>query len=130
MKYRILLALFIIALTASLILSLIPVSQICDPNEGCDVVQHSSYSKTLGIKNSYFGILIFALGSLLIYSQIRKPTQKKRKLIHAIVIAGSIGAIYLIYIQKFVLNAFCKYCMTIDISLLVALLVIIFNWKK
>ncbi len=130
MKYKLLLILFLIALVTSIILSSIPVSQICDPNKGCDIVQHSSYSTTFGIKSSYFGIVIFALGSLLIYSQIKRPTKKKRKFIHAMVIIGSLSALYLIYVQKFILSAYCKYCMTIDISLLIALLVVIFYWKK
>jgi uncharacterized membrane protein len=130
MKYKILLALFVIALATSIVLSSIPESQICDPTKGCDVVQHSSYSTTFGIKNSYFGIIIFAIGSLLIYSQIKRPTSKKRSLIHAMVIIGSVFALYLIYIQEFILNAYCKYCMIIDLGLLAALLVLIFNWRK
>ena len=130
MKYKILLILFLITLVISIVLSSLPVSQICDPAKGCDVVQHSSYSTIFGIKNSYFGIVIFSIGFLLIYSQIKRPTIKKRNLIHIMVILGSLGALYLIYVQKFILSAYCKYCIAIDISLLLALLVVIFNWKK
>ena len=129
-KYKILLALFLIAFVSSLILSLVPVSQICDPGKGCDVVQHSKYNYTFGIKNSYFGVAIFALGVFLIFSHIHHPTKIKKNLIHLAVITGVIIALYFIYLQSFVLNAYCKYCMIVDLSLLAALILIIFKWKE
>lgn len=130
MKYRILFWLFLFSLIVSLILSLTPISEICDPGKGCEVVQHSSYASTLGIKNSHYGSVIFALALLLIISHIRKPEDYKRKIIHAIIIASSLVALYFIYIQEFILNAYCKYCMVVDISMLVAFLVIIWRWKE
>ena len=130
MKYRILFWLFLFSLVVSLILSLTPISEICDPGKGCEVVQHSPYASTLGIKNSHYGVVIFALVLFLIISHIRKPEDYKRKIIHTAVIIGSIFALYFIYLQQLVLNAYCKYCMVVDISMLIALLVIIFNWEK
>ena len=130
MKYKILLILFVLALASSLILSLAPLSEICDPGKGCDVVQHSSYSSLFGIKNSHYGVAVFTLAILLIFSHIKNPTEKKKNLIHVIVIIGSLVALYFIYLQQFVLTAFCKYCMVVDVSMLAALSIIIFNWKK
>lgn len=130
MKYKILLILFVIALLASLILSFLPVAEICNPNIGCEVIHHSSYNYIFGIQNSYFGILFFALGALLIHSQIKNATKQKKNLIHAAVIIGSIIALYFLYLQQFILKSYCIYCLTVDVSMLLALLVIIFNWKK
>ena len=130
MKYKFLFWLFLLAFIASLILSLAPISQICDPGKGCDVIQHSSYASTLGIKNSHYGSIIFGLTLLLILSHIRKPEEYKKKITHIVIIASSLIAIYFIYIQQFVLNTYCKYCLVVDISILIALGVIIFNWKK
>ena len=130
MKYRVLFWLFLFSLIVSLILSLTPISEICDPGKGCEVVQHSPYASTLGVKNSHYGSVIFALALFLVISHIRRPKDYKRKIIHAIVMMGSIVALYFIYLQQFVLNTYCKYCMVVDISMLTALIVIIFNWKK
>jgi uncharacterized membrane protein len=130
MKYKILLVLFLIALITTIILALTPTSQICDPTKGCDLVQHSTYSKTFGINNSYFGIILFALGSFIIFQHLKKPREKRRKLIHFMVILGAIVATYLIYIQHYILEAYCKYCMVIDLSMIAALILIIFQWKK
>ncbi len=129
-KYQILLALFLIALGSSLIMSVFPVSEICDPGEGCDVVQHSSYASTFGIKNNYFGIGIFLTVIFLIFSHIKNPTKRKRNLIHAAVILGSLVALYFLFLQEFVLNAYCKYCVAVDLSFLAALVLIIFKWKE
>lgn len=130
MKYKILLILFLIALLASLILSFLPIAEICNPEIGCEVIHHSSYNYIFGIQNSYFGILFFALGALLIHSQIKNATKQKKNLIHAAVIIGSIIALYFLYLQQFILKSYCIYCLTVDVSMLLALLVIIFNWKK
>jgi uncharacterized membrane protein len=129
MKYKLLLALFLISLASSLVLSLVPTSQICDPGEGCDVIQHSTYNFTFGIKNSHFGVAIFALSSLLIFWHIKNPTKKKKNLIHLAVIIGSIIALYYIYLQGFLLNAFCRYCMIVDLSMLAALVLTIIKWR-
>ena len=130
MKYKFLFWLILFAFVSSLILSLAPISQICDPGKGCDVVQHSSYASTVGIKNSHYGSIIFGLTLLLILSHIKKPEEYKKKITHAVIILSSLVAIYFIYIQQFVLGAYCKYCLVVDISILTALLIIIFNWKK
>jgi len=130
MKYKFLFWLFLFAFVASLVLSLAPVSEICDPGKGCDIVQHSSYASTLGIKNSHYGSIIFGLTLLLILSHLKKPEEYKKKITHAVIILSSLVAIYFIYIQQFVLEAYCKYCLVVDISILTALLIILFNWKK
>jgi len=130
-KYEILLVLAIISLLSSLILSFTPVPEFCDVDGGdCDVVYSSSYNYTFGIKNSYYGVCIFLFLSLLIYYQIKKPTNTKRNIIHIIIIFGTIVASSFLYIQQFILNAYCKYCVIVDVCMLLSLLIIIFNWKK
>ena len=148
-KYEILLVLAIISLLSSLILSFIPVQEFCDIEkisslastgninelesqyeEGCGVVHSSSYNYTFGIKNSYYGVFIFLFLSLLIYYQIKKPTNIKINIIHLAIIFGTIVATVFLCIQQFVLNAYCEYCVVIDVCMLLSLLVIIFNWKK
>lgn len=130
-KYQILLVLFLIALTASLILSIVPTKETCTTDEkSCDLVQSSKYVKTLGIKNDYYGIIAFSFLTILTFLQIKKKLKTRRLIINTGVIIGSIAALYFIYLQQFVIKAWCAYCLTVDISMLIALGIIIFSWKK
>ena len=54
---------------------------------------------------------------------------KKKMLINLGVIGGTIFALYFLYIQFFILDALCKYCMIIDIGMLINLGIIIL-WKE
>jgi uncharacterized membrane protein len=130
LKYRILLAIFIIALICSILLSIVPLPLICTQFEGCNTVQTSIYAKTLGIENSYFGIVIFSLMSLMIYSHIRKPHKNKKSIINLGVFFGAMISLYFLYLQKFVLNAFCKYCLVVDFGMVVSFFVMNVPWKK
>jgi len=129
-KYEILLAIFFISLLSSLMLSLAPSPLICNLNEGCGVVENSVYSETFGIKNADYGVAIFIFAIILTLLHLKNPTENKKNLIHLIILIGASIAIYFIYLQIFVLKAFCKYCMVVDTALIFGLLTIIFNWKK
>ncbi len=130
MKYKILLILFILSLASSLTMSLKPISEICNPGEGCEVVQNSSYSETFGIKNSHYGVLIFTTLLLLTISQMKNPTQNKKFVIYFSIIMGFLVSTYFLYIQQFVLNAYCKYCLVVDFSLVLAIITILPEIKK
>ena len=129
-KYHLLLILFIISLISSIILSIANTEQICDINKGCDIVQNSKYSETFGIKNSVYGIIIFSLLIIITIMQIYKSTKNKKIMISTAIILGSLIAIYFIYLQQFVIKSYCKYCMIVDISLILALILLIITWKK
>jgi uncharacterized membrane protein len=129
-KYTILLVLFAIALIASAILSFIPLDKACGGIQTtCYAVQTSQYESTLGIKNAYSGLVAFSLMGFLTFLQIKNPRKSRKKLITFGILIASVIAVYLLYIQFFVLNAICKYCMVIDSATLLALGVMVF-WKE
>jgi uncharacterized membrane protein len=130
LKYKILLIIFIIALISSIILSFVPLPLICTQFEGCNTVQTSIYAKTFGIENSYFGIVIFSFMSFMIYSHIRKPHNHKKTLISLGVFAGTMISFYFLYLQKFILHAYCKYCLVIDFGMVISFGVLNLPWKK
>ncbi len=129
-KYQALSFLFAVGLVISLIISLTPTPVICRPSEGCDTVLSSVYASTFGIKNSYFGLIGFTILLLSSYSHIKNNHHRKKQIIHSGVIIGSAMALYFIYLQITVLKAFCKYCLVVDLSLLIALAIILLYWKK
>jgi uncharacterized membrane protein len=130
LKYRILLTIFIIVLICSILLSIVPLPLICTPLEGCNTVQNSMYARTLGIENSYFGILIFSLMSLMIYSHIKKPHKHKKSIINLGVFFGTMIALYFLYLQQFILHAFCKYCLVVDFGMIISFGIMNVPWKK
>jgi len=129
MKYKILLVLFIIALVGSILLAFDKTGNGCE-NNGCENIESSEYSSLFGIQNHYYGIVIFAFMIFITLSYIKKPRMYKKYIINLGVIVGAVIAIYFLYIQQFVLNVFCKYCLVVDISMLLAFILVIFGRKR
>lgn len=130
LKYKILLGLFIIAFIASAILAFVPTEQACGGVQTtCYAVQTSQYETTFGIRNAYLGLIAFLLIGFLTFLQIKEKQKIRKDLIMYGVVLASIIAVYLLYIQFFVLNAVCKYCMVIDSASLLALGIVLF-WKE
>ena len=129
-KYIILLIIILLSLISSAILSFVPAEQACvGIQTSCYAIQNSGYEQTLGINNSYFGLIAFSLLSILIFLHIKKPSKHRKKLIILGIIFGSLFAIYFLYLQFFVIQSLCKYCMVIDIGMLLSLGIITF-WKE
>jgi uncharacterized membrane protein len=131
-KYLVISALMIISTIMSGILAFMPLEEACGiAGEGgsCIVVQTSKYESTFGIKNSFFGLIAFPILAILSAIESKKPKKHQKKMIKIGLILSSIVAIYFLYIQFFVLNAICKYCMVVDIAILISLAILIFNKK-
>ena len=77
---------------------------------GCDIVSQSPYSAVWGIPLSLFGVIFYLGVGLLgiLYLDLRK------KIIAHLVsfgtLLGFILSVYFIYVQKFLIKAFCVYC--------------------
>jgi uncharacterized membrane protein len=78
------------------------------PDEWCQKVQHSKYSKTLGIPNPYLGLgmLSVILALLLLYANGIIPLWPAMGLISF----GFLFSMYFLYIQAFIIKAFCTWC--------------------
>jgi uncharacterized membrane protein len=126
MKHKILLTIFTTCLAISILLSFAPTESICGvETSSCSVVQNSKYKEILGISNSYFGILIFTALILLTISNSKNPTKNKKTAIIILVALSTIAVIFLLYLQAFVIKAFCPYCMVVDILTIIALIIIL-----
>lgn len=129
-KYIILLTIFIIAFICSGILTFVSVEEACGGIQTtCYAVQTSQYETTFGIKNAHMGLVAFSIMAILIFLHLKQPTKNKKQIIKMGIILGSIFALYFLYIQFFVIDALCKYCMIIDMGMLINLGIIAF-WKE
>lgn len=136
MKYKIILGLLLLSLIISITFVLSGNPAFCTAQEGCETVKNSEYAYTFGINNGYYGIIIFAILSAVLFLQIRNPSNKKRIILNIALLIGSIVALRFIYIQAFILKSYCTSCLIIDVSVLISTILIIFKeiedkgWKN
>lgn len=79
---------------------------------GCQTVKQSWWAHPFGIPMSLVGVVYFA--AMVALSFIHKP-----RLRVALAIAGGVWAVFLIVLQAFVVEAWCKLCMIADPSAIV-----------
>jgi uncharacterized membrane protein len=92
------------------------------PKEWCYKVQHSPQSKTFGIPNSYLGFIMYVL--ILVMTYMFAGGNLPFWPIQAIVTFGFLFSMYFVYIQAFVLRAFCTWCVVSAINFTVMTLAI------
>jgi len=124
-KDHIFFAIFLISLLSSLILTM-DNPAFCEAGEGCDKVQNSEYAYTFGLKNNVYGVVVFSFLAILTVLNLMKPSKDKTNIISIGMILGGLVAIYFLYLQEFVIGSFCKYCMIMDISLIIGLIVLFY----
>ncbi len=94
----------------------------CTIAKGCETVLTSQFSTILGIPIALFGGLFFlALIFLILLDQKRFFRYFK-----ILVLLGVLVSINLFFIQAFVLNAFCQYCLLVE-AIILAIFIVSFK---
>lgn len=98
----------------------------------CNVVQNSIYADFLGIPIAYFGLALYlVLGTLLIFENRADLLQTDGRLIvFGLSLFGWIYSMYLVYIQFFVLEALCPWCLTHEANFTIFFGIAIFRLAK
>jgi uncharacterized membrane protein len=82
----------------------------CSVTGGCETVLSSLYSEIAGIPLALFGALayftVFSLATLAAFGDNRTW-----KILSVIVVLMAIFSLWLIYLQAFVIGAFCQFCL-------------------
>lgn len=93
------------------------------PDEWCEKVQKSKYSRTFGIPNPYLGLgmLIVILSLVVLYTQGTLPLLP----VQLLVSFGFLFSLYFLYIQAAIIKAFCTWCV---VSALVFTILFILQW--
>lgn len=90
---------------------------------GCEKVLSSEFATFAGIPIALFGSLYFIVLSFVIIFLLLNKNELVKKLFYLLVLSGFVISLGLIYIQAFVLNSFCQYCLLSEtISTLILLL--------
>lgn len=77
---------------------------------GCNVVATSQYSHVFGIPLAEFGILFYAVIFILAALELVLFDQLLRRALQGISLIGLLSSLYFSFIQVFVIDAFCIYC--------------------
>lgn len=78
------------------------------PKEWCHTVQHSPQSKTFGIPNSVAGFFIYC--GVLLFTWLFAGGMFAFWPVQVLVGIGFLFSLYFLYVQAFVLRAFCTWC--------------------
>lgn len=87
-------------------------TSFCDfgENFNCDIVNRSSYSTMFGVPDALIGILGYA--SLLALATLYRSRRETPRVLIAGAVAGLSFALYLTYIEKYVLATWCILCLS------------------
>lgn len=97
----------------------------CTLTGGCEKVTTSEYSTMFGIPVAYLGALYYLglLITLIFFVDLKRPILFK--LATAMVSFGFLFSLYLTYLQFFVINALCPYCL---LSALISSVLAVLLW--
>jgi uncharacterized membrane protein len=91
-------------------------ARVACPTGGCETVQSSRYAEVAGVP-----IAVPGLGAWLAVLAATLARGLAAAAAAALVaIAGALVSVYLLYVQAFVLEAFCLWCVASDVLMLVA----------
>jgi len=101
-----------------------PVWCLFFPEEWCHKVQYSPYSRTLGIPNSFAGLGIYA--AILILTFMHAGGSVSFTPVAWLIYLGFAFSVYFLFIQAFVLKAFCTWCVLSAADFTLLLLTVIY----
>lgn len=90
-----------------------PAGALCAPGGGCEIARQSAYAMVLGVPLPLLGALFFA--TVLCVALVPQV----RRWLFPLGLVGAVAGVTLIGIQAFILNAFCRLCLIVDVSALV-----------
>jgi uncharacterized membrane protein len=103
---------------------------VCGPLGGCETVQTSEYSTVLGIPVSVYGMgyATAVLAAVLVWWR----TGDRRALLvtYLLGLLGTMAVAYLVYLQLFVIQALCVWCMAFDTSVVVGFVAAIVVYRR
>jgi uncharacterized membrane protein len=101
----------------------------CAISTGCDAVLASPYATMGGIPIAAFGALAyfvaFSLATLVTFGY-----ERARPLLAVVVIFMLLSTLWLLYLQAFVLHAFCDYCLLSAAMTLALTVVVVLGWNE
>lgn len=105
----------------------------CGASGGCNTVTNSPYSIMFGVYMGIYGMLYYLSILFLTVFYIDRKNKKILKPLMIIPVLGFLFSLYLVYLQLFVIDAICIYCMIsagISVILLIINMFLVQNYRK
>lgn len=78
----------------------------------CNIVLATSYAKFLGLPTALYGLVVYLLFAILALYSLAKRLPNAIKFLMYLSGLGVLISAYFVYLQFFVINALCFYCLT------------------
>lgn len=92
---------------------------VCGPIRGCDTVAASEFATVLGLPVALFGVGFSAVLVAVAAIWWRRTDRRALYALYGLGLLGVIAAAYLTYLELFVIEAICIWCVTYALTLLV-----------
>ncbi len=105
----------------------------CTVISGCETVLTSSYSEIAGIPVSLAGSVYYLLILIGVFSYLEGQREKVLRYTLAATVLGFLASLYFVFLQVFVIKAYCMYCMGSVITstiLFVTAMVVFSKYRK
>ena len=102
----------------------------CSEFSDCNVVLNSEYATLFGIPIALFGAIYYAFVLILSSLYLEKKKIKVLKVIAGVSIFGMIASVRFVYLQAFVIYAFCDYCLLSAATSILIFIVAVYAYLK
>jgi len=88
---------------------------ICNIGQGlsnCNTVIQSQYSKLFGIPLADLGVFFYGVLFILAAVELVLSDRFLRRVLQLASLVGILASLYFVFLQSFVIHAFCEYCLT------------------
>lgn len=105
----------------------------CSITGGCDTVLASQYSEIFGIPLSFLGLAYYSSIFFVALFYLDGNSKKALKLLTILPAFGFAFSLYLVYLQLFIIEAICQYCMLSAINSTILAIIGLFLmkfWRK
>lgn len=94
---------------------------VCVVGSGCDEVQSSEYATVLGIPVAAYGVAFSSAVAVAGIAWLRAGDRRALFAAWGLGIVGTLGAAYLTYLELFVIEAICSWCVAYAVSVVAGL---------
>jgi len=102
----------------------------CSIVEGCEQVLTSSYATIAGIPVALGGVIFYLLVLIGLFAYLEGKNEKLLRYSLILTAVGFLSTLYFLFIQAFVLKAFCLYCLGSATSSTLLFVLAIFIFSK
>ena len=88
----------------------------CTITHGCDIVTKSAYAEVLGVPVALLGSVFYLVVFAILFLAIDNNSTKLLRLAGRLTLVGFLSSLWFLFVQAFLLHAFCQWCIGSAVS--------------